>query len=88
MGKQKKKGVNEDTAAELHELVVDCMQTDLRAQMMTGDFNQASIRNVLTYLKGQNITVDPTTDPGTLLLIESMKVVSLDGIDDSPGCRW
>ena len=56
--------------------------------MMTGDFNQASIRNVLTYLKGQNITVDPTTDPGTLSLIESMKVVSLDDIDDIPGCRW
>ena len=26
------------------------MQTDLRAQMMTGDFNQASIRNVLSSL--------------------------------------
>ena len=64
------------------------MQTDLRAQMMTGDFNQASIRNVLTYLKGQNITVDATADPGTLSLIESMKAVSLEDIDESPNYRW
>ncbi len=43
---------------------------------------------MLTYCKQQGVTVDPSVGKSTLALIETMKSVSLQDIDDGPNYRW
>ena len=88
MAKQKKQGVTEADAAEVHALTVQILELQAKQMLLTGEIDNAGVRNMLTYCKQQGVTVDPSVDKATLSLIETMKVVSLQDIDDGPSYRW
>ena len=73
-------GVSEAVAAELHELTVNLMITQIRQMMLTGEFDNAAVRNALTYLKQQNISIDAEVDPGTLNLMSALRELDLESL--------
>ncbi|MCB4427966.1 hypothetical protein FZX09_03950 [Synechococcus sp. MU1643] len=78
MAKPSKKKVSEAQAAEVHALTVQILELQAKQMLMTGEIDNAGVRNMLTYLKQQDVTVDPEEDPGTISLVNALKTIDLN----------
>ena len=70
--------VTESQAAEVHVLAVQILELQAKQMLMTGEIDNAGVRNMLAYLKQQDVTVDPEEDPRTLSLMNALKYVDLN----------
>ena len=70
--------VAESQAAEVHALTVQILELQAKQMLMTGEIDNAGVRNMLAYLKQQDVTVDPEVDPRTLSLMNALKYVDLN----------
>ncbi len=59
---QSEKGISADQAALIHSLLGSCLETSLRQQLLTGEFNASMISKALDFVKHNNITVDEGAD--------------------------
>lgn len=80
MAKPENNKVTEGQAAEVHALTVQILELQAKQMLMTGEIDNAGVRNMLTYLKQQDVTVDPEEDPHTISLMNALKYVDLNGI--------
>ena len=78
MAKPSKKKVSESQAAEVHALTVQILELQAKQMLTTGEIDNAGVRNMLTYLKQQDVTVDPEEDPGTISLVNALKEIDLN----------
>ena len=72
--------VTESQAAEVHALTVQILELQAKQMLVTGEIDNAGVRNMLTYLKQQDVTVDPAEDPHTISLMNALKYVDLNEI--------
>lgn len=77
---KKKPGVSESVAAELHELTVQLLIMQIRQMAMTGDYDNAAVRNALVYLKQNDITVDAEVDQSTISLLGALRELDLNNL--------
>ena len=77
---KKKPGVSESVAGELHELTVQLLIMQIRQMSMTGEFDNAAVRNALVYLKQNDITVDAEVDQSTISLLGALKELDLSNL--------
>ena len=85
MAKHNKKpqGATDEQAAVIHALLADLMEAGLRQQLMSGEIDNTLIRNVITYLNNNNITVSKHVDSPLSSLADMMSELDIDGILDS-----
>ena len=64
------------------------MALQARQMLLTGEVDNAAVRNSLTYLKQMNITVDAAEDKATLSLLRTLKELDLEDSEDPPSYKW
>ena len=77
MAKPDNNKVTESQAAEVHALTVQILELQAKQMLLTGEIDNAGVRNMLAYLKQQDVTVDPEEDPHTISLMNALKYVDL-----------
>ena len=77
---KKKPGVSESVAGELHELTVQLLIMQIRQMSMTGEFDNAAVRNALVYLKQNDITVDAEVDQASQSLLTALRDLDLGSL--------
>ena len=80
MAKPENNKVTESQAAEVHALTVQILELQAKQMLLTGEIDNAGVRNMLSYLKQQDVSVDPEEDPRTLSLINDLKYVDLNNL--------
>ena len=78
MAKPDNNKVTESQAAEVHALTVQILELQAKQMLLTGEIDNAGVRNLLVYLKQQDVTVDPEEDPRTISLMNALKYVDLN----------
>ena len=78
MAKPDNNKVTESQAAEVHALTVQILELQAKQMLLTGEIDNVGVRSMLTYLKQQDVTVDPEEDPRTLSLMNGLKYVDLN----------
>lgn len=56
------------------------MVIQVRQMLMTGEVDNAAVRNALTYLKNQDISVVAESDPVTISLLGALKELNLQDL--------
>ena len=83
MAKPNNNKVTESQAAEVHALTVQILELQAKQMLLTGEIDNAGVRNMLTYLKQQDVTVDAEEDPGTISLVNALKEIDLNYLRSS-----
>lgn len=82
MASNQHRGPSEEEANELHSLVMEAMQTELRAQMIKGKVDNALIRNILTHLKNMNVKLTSSHNKDILSLRDAIAALDKAEAED------
>jgi len=70
--------VTELEAGALHALLAQVMEIGLRQQLLSGEIDNALVRNVIAYLNNNGITVSPAADKRMESLAKLLGTIDLD----------
>ena len=74
----KKTEVSELEAGAIHALLAEVMESGLRQQLISGEIDNGMIRNVITYLNNNNITVSQAADARMESLSKLLGTIDFD----------
>ena len=77
---KKKTKVTEAEAAEIHSLTVQILELQAKQMLLTGEIDNASVRNMLVYLKQNDVTVDAAVDESTISLLGALRELDLESL--------
>ena len=74
----KRTHVTEKEAGALHALLAEVMEVGLRQQLMSGEIDNALLRNVIAYLNNNKITVTHSGEGRIASLLDLVQTMDLD----------